>query len=118
MRVNVLLQLALVLCGIGLGNIVFNNFEKHLPWSRRILKHGALFAVLAALRRLLGPWALLAVLVALTKLGTLVDVTIGAGFWCYIVMSLSLLLAWRSYLLQPVENGAVTSVIAGKGVES
>lgn len=39
----------------------------------------------------------LAVLVALIKLGDLVDVHIGAGFWCYVAMSIALLLAWRTY---------------------
>jgi paraquat-inducible protein A len=56
--------------------------------------------------RAMGYWAIpevqvLAVLVALMKLGSLVDVTIGAGFWAYIGMSLSVLIAWRSFTLRP-----------------
>jgi paraquat-inducible protein A len=45
----------------------------------------------------------LAVLVSLMKLGSVVDVRIGAGFWCYIGMSVSLLLAWRGFMLKAPE---------------
>ena len=49
----------------------------------------------------LGHWAIpevqvLAVLVALMKLGGVVDVTIGPGFWFYCAMALSLLIAQHS----------------------
>ena len=48
-----------------------------------------------------GHWAIpevqvLAVLVAIMKLRSVVDVTIGPGFWCYCAMVFSLLIAQRS----------------------
>jgi paraquat-inducible protein A len=54
----------------------------------------------------LAHWAIpevqvLAVLVAMMKLGSVVDVTIGPGFWCYSAMTLSLLIAQRSSEFNP-----------------
>lgn len=46
----------------------------------------------------------LAILIAMTKLGTLVHVQLGAGFWCYGAMALALLVSWRKFDLQPAAH--------------
>jgi paraquat-inducible protein A len=51
----------------------------------------------------------LAVLVALIRLGAVVDVRLGPGFWCYGAMSLAILLAWRSFEFEPTELGTEQS---------
>jgi paraquat-inducible protein A len=54
----------------------------------------------------LGHWAIpevqvLAVLVAIMKLGSVVELTIGPGFWCYCAMALALLIANHSFEFNP-----------------
>ncbi len=63
-------------------------------------------AALLRLARVMDHWAIpevqvLAVLVALMKLGSVVDVSIGPGFWFYCATALSLLLARRSFDFEP-----------------
>jgi paraquat-inducible protein A len=48
----------------------------------------------------------LAIIVALLRLGSVVDVRIGAGFWFYSGMSISLFVAWRSFVLRPPQDSS------------
>lgn len=100
-----LLGLWVLLCGavvpvLLLAILAGGLLRARFGWSRHPSD------LLARAARAMSYWAIpevqvLAVLVALTKLGSVVNVTIGAGFWCYAGMSMSLLLAWRSLLLRP-----------------
>ena len=74
---------------------------------------------LERLARTLGHWAIpeaqvLAVLVAIIKLGSVVNLTVGPGFWCYCLMAISLLLAQHSFIFDP----AAESVRFGRSGES
>ena len=71
----------------------------HAP--SRLGGKGANYHLLERTSSVLGHWAIpevqvLAVLVALMKLGGVVDITIGPGFWFYSAMALALLIAQHS----------------------
>ncbi|HTO03365.1 MAG TPA: paraquat-inducible protein A [Opitutus sp.] len=114
------LAIWVLLCGavvpiVLLGILAAGLLRNRLGWSNgpsEWLSHTA---------HALSYWAIpevhvLAVLVALMKLGAVVDVTIGVGFWCYIGMSISLLLAWRNFMLKPPELPSSTSPGTGVSV--
>jgi paraquat-inducible protein A len=79
-----------------LATLAVLHASSRLGWQNDDLRF--LFRV----ARVLQHWAIpevqvLAILVALMKLGSLVEVTIGPGFWCYCAMALSLLIAQHSF---------------------
>lgn len=47
-----------IIAGWAIGNTIFNNFEKHLPWTRRIAKLVCILVVLLTLDILFGRIAL------------------------------------------------------------
>jgi len=79
-----------------LGAIALLHVPARLKW------HAVDIPSLSRTVHLLEHWAfpevqVLAVLVALMKLGDLVDLTVGPGFWCYCAMAVCLVLAQRSF---------------------
>jgi len=61
---------------------------------------------LLPIARAVSHWAIpevqvLAVLVALAKLGHVVHVSMGPGFWCYVALAVTTMLAWRGFVLDP-----------------
>ena len=86
-----------------LSTLAVIHAPSRLGWPRA--SFGRLFRIARALEH----WAIpevqvLAVLVAFTKLGSVVDVSIGPGFWCYCAMALSLLIAQHSFDFDPIGN--------------
>jgi paraquat-inducible protein A len=114
-----MLAIWVLLCGaivpiVLLGLLAGSLLRSRLGWS-----HGT-GDFLSRATHAMGYWAIpevqvLAVLVALMKLGSVVNVTIGAGFWCYAGMSVSLLLAWRSFMLAPPAIPACNPTAKGEG---
>ena len=104
------LAVLVLLCG-GIIPVafLFSLVALNAPKLGRAVPGGP--AAFSAWAHLLKHWAIpevqvLAVLVALTKLGSVVDVSIGPGFWCYCAMTLSLIVAQQGFDLKSFDEGA------------
>ncbi len=96
-----LLALWVTLCGALTPILLLGTLTALLmppKFRQRIPREHVLWRFAYALEH----WAMpevqvLAILVAFTKLGALVNVTLGPGFWFYAAMSAATLVAWRSF---------------------
>ncbi len=107
-----ILAVWVLICGLVAPVILLGVLSVLL--LRRVREHRA-SPVLWHTAHAVNHWAMpevyvLAVLVALTKLGTLVNVTVGAGFWCYAAMSIAILLGWRSVEFEAPESPTAPAV--------
>jgi paraquat-inducible protein A len=111
------LAVLVFLCG-GLLPLALLGALAALHAPARATWLSAQFPLLHRAARILEHWAIpevqvLAVLVAVMKLGTVLDVTLGPGFWCYCAMALSLLMAQRSFDLSQSRRPAPAAGAAG-----
>lgn len=100
-----LLAIWVVLCGLAAPALLLGTLGWVLARARARSQEPVAAGAWLRLVHAVEHWAMpevhvLAVLVALIKLGSLVNVHIGPGFWCYIAMSAALLVAWRSFDLE------------------
>jgi len=61
----------IMVIGWGMGNIVFNNFEKHVPWWKRLVKLLLIVAVLYFIGLIGRLWIYIALGVMATGMGIL-----------------------------------------------
>lgn len=105
------LAVLVLLCGALLPVALLGAMAfLHLPARLKWLAANKPFP--ARIVHILEHWAfpevqVLAVLVALMKLGDLVDITIGPGFWCYCAMAVCLVLAQRSFDFESCDPATV-----------
>lgn len=109
-----LLAVWVLICAV-LAPVILLGVLARLMWPRASENAPAAPGLAWHTAHALNHWAMpevyvLAVLVALTKLGTLVNVTVGPGFWCYAAMGVAILLGWRSVEFEAPASTAAPAV--------
>lgn len=70
------LDISVLIFGWAIGQFVFNGFEAHVPWRRRIMKFVVIAGILTIFHQVIGRWLFYTALIAMS-----LGIALLHGYW-------------------------------------